>query len=470
MNIKRYTLILLAFLLIFSLFGCGETTDGEDKYDLTSAPAVWSEHTIVTQDMFVYYYNGYYRYFLESNSNDLSRLGLDPSQPLSSQQQSEEYTWQQYITLQVYRQLREMIALADAAKAEGMELSDDDNKAIDSQVAAYDTMAAEAKMSSEQYIEKVYGKGVTKDVMKDSIELRFLANKYYEKLWGSYVYTDEECLSYYEENREDFLHFDYISATVPPEEVDAIVSATDEESFIDALRESITRTTFMDDYERFSNSIEDQLTKKYHYMADIDLESELCQWVMEEERVGYDIHTKTEESGDVTVSMVLPTDREGAVSSVVYRVDDILKNFKYIIFEDSEGTTGAVKADTIYKNWQEEPTESRFDYLCNEHGGSSATNVLREHLSADICDWVFAEERKAGDCEVITVDGGAYLLYMMEDSGPSWMEDVKSTLSNDRYVDDVNAIIDKYPTEYDPDIVYNIVEVSVVESENAVSE
>ncbi len=468
MSIKKFTVILLAFLMVFSLFGCSGGKEGdEDKDMIMSLPAIWSEHTVVTQDMFVYYYNGYYRYFLESNSANLGNLGLDPSVPLSAQQQSEEYTWQQYITLQVYRQLREMIALVDAAKAEGMELTAEDNKAIDSQVAAYDQMASDAEMSPADYIEKVYGKGVTKEVMKESIGLRFLANKYYEKLWDSYTYTDDECLSYYEEHKEELIHFDYISATVPPEEADAITSATDEESFISALRESITRTTFMNDYDRFSNSIEDQLKKKYHYRADIDVESEFCQWVMEDERAGYDIYTQTEENGDITINMVLPTDREGAVSAVVYRIDEVLKNFMYIIFEDSEGTTGAVKADSIYKNWQEEPTEARFKSLCDKHGGSSVTGVLKEQLSGDITDWIYAPERKAGDCEVIAVDGGAYLLYMMEDSGPSWMEDVKSTLSNDRYVEDVNAIMDKYPTEYDPDFVYTIVEVSVVEGQNA---
>lgn len=465
MNIKKITVILLAFLTVFSLFGCSDKKEEEEEY--VSAPAVWSAQTVVTQDMFIYYYNGYYRYYLESNSDNLGSLGLDPSKALSAQQQSEEYTWQQYITLQVYRQLREMIALVDAAKAEGMELTDEDNEAIDSQVAAYDEMAAEAQMSTADYIEKVYGKGVTKDVMRESVSLKFLANKYYEKLWAGYTYTDEECLSYYEEHREDFLHFDYISATVPAEEADAITSATDEESFISALRESITRTTFMDDYDRFKNSIEDQLTKKYRYFAEIDTESEFCQWVMEEDRAAYDIYTKTEESGEVTINMVLPTDREGAVSAVVYRIDEMLKNFMYIIFEDSEGTTGAVKADSIYKNWQEEPTKERFESLCDKHGGSSVTGVLKEQLSGNITDWLFAPERKAGDCEVITVDTGAYLLYMMEDTGPSWMEDVKSTLSTNKYVEDVNAIMDKYPTEYDPDFVYNVVEVSVTDGENA---
>lgn len=467
MNIKKITVILLAFLMVFSLFGCSEEKDVEEDV-LTSPPAVWSEKTVVTQDMFVYYFNGYYRYFLESNSDNLSSMGLDPSMALSAQKQSEEYTWQQYITLQVYRQLREMIALADAAKAEGMELSEEDNKEIEAQIAEYDNLAAKEQMSSADYIEKVYGKGVTKDVMKESIGLKFLANKYYKKLWDGYVYTDDECLSYYEENREDFLHFDYISATVAPEEADAIISATDEESFIGALRESITRTTFMNDYERFKNSIEDQLKKKYHYFADIDTESEFCQWVMEDARAGYDIYTKTEENGDVTINMVLPTDREGAVSAVVYRIEDILKNFMYMIFQDGDGTLGSVKADSIYKNWQEEPTEEHFKELCDRHGGSTATNVLKEHISSNISDWVFAPERRAGDCEIVTVDGGSYLLYMMEDSGPSWMEDVNSTLADANYVEDVNAIMDKYPTEYDPDIVYNVVEVSVTNGQNSV--
>lgn len=467
-NMKRFFALFLALVMVLSIFGCAKKPSDKDKDkdkadagEVKSEPAVWSDTTVVSEEMYTYFFNAYYRYYLETYAASLNSLGLDPAKALSAQKYSDEYTWHQYLTLQVYTQLREMIALADAAKADGIKLSKEDKEAINVQVAEFDKLAKEANVSVDDYIVKAYGKGVTKNVIKQASELRTLANKYYKKLVGSYEFTEEDCNAYYEKNRDSFLHFDYIKMTVSKEDAKILGTCRDEKSFVDAIRQIITDNNFIGDYDRFKDTIEKQVAKKYYYRASYDPVSSIGKWLMEEGRKGYDIHTKTESSGDITVSMVLPTNDPGAINSVLYRDELPLKNVMYMVFDDSEGTEGKVKAESIYKNWQENPTADRFEELCNKYDGGKGEDVSRNQFNADIDAWVFAEDRKAGDCAIIEVTGGAYLLYMLEDGEAAWLSEVKDALAENKYDEDLKGIIDKYPTEYNSDFIYKLTEVKV---------
>ncbi len=472
MTPKRSIALILAVVLAFSLFGCRKAGGDDDKKDNgknetaaadLNADAVWTDTTTVTHGMFIYYFNAYYRSFLEDYSDYLDVLGLDPSKSLMTQEQSEDYNWQQYMTLQVYRQLREMIALADAAKAEGMTLSKEDKADIDDQIANYTTLAAEAKMSTADYIEKVYGDGVTEDIMRKANELRYLANKYYTKLWDGYEFSEDECAEYYEKNRDSFLHFDYIKNTVPAKDAEKLKKCTDEESFINTMREIITKNNFLNDYDRFADTIEAQLQRKYVYRASYNKDSAFCKWAFQADREPYDIHTKKESSGDVTVAMLLPTDELNTINGILYRDDVPLKGVKYIFFEkdESDATAATTKAETIYKNWQEDPTEEHFDELVEKFKGGTAEEINRGDFAEELIDWIFDKDREEGDVGVVHVDVGSYILYQLPDGEASWISEVRKTLSDEQYTKDMNALMDKYPVDYEPDIVYNVKEVSV---------
>lgn len=465
MKMRRILALFLAAVMLLSVVGCAKKDkDGEKDKDSTveSPAAVWSDTTVVTESMFTYFYNAYYRYFLETYSSNLGTLGLDPTKSLSSQKQSEEYTWQQYFTVQVYKQLREMIALADSAKAAKFELSKDDKKIVDTEMANFDSIAkSNGYPTTAEYLEAAYGKGVTVEAVRAATELRTLANRYYKKLWEGYKFTDDELTARYEEQRNSYIHFDYIKITVPEESLDAFTSAKDEESFIEAVRAYITETNFLGEYDRFADKIEEQVKKKIYKRANYDPNYEVCKWAVEEDREAYDIHQKKESTGNITVSMILPTTDPGAINEVIYRDDLPLKNVMYIPFVNSEGTSGETKAQSIYKNWQEKGTKERFEELCSEYNGETAENITKGAFTEKVNEWIFAEERKAGDCEVIDGEGGAYLIYMLEDGEPSWMADVRESLKSEAYDKDMDKMLKKHPTEYNGDFVYNIVEVSV---------
>ena len=441
-----------------------ETTAKEevgDPLDL-SPKAVWSDMTVVTKNMFVFFFNANYRYFLQTNSGRLESLGLDPEKSLSSQKQSEKYNWQQYFTLEVYRQLREMIALVDAAKEAGISLDGKDRKEIDEEMATYRAQAEKSGYSEAEFYEKTYGKDVTATDIRACIELRYLANKYYTKTWESYEFSDGECSDYYEKNRDMFLYFDCITNTVPKDDAKVLLECKDPDSFLEAMKDIVTKNNFSGDYEGYKEDIDKLLSSKTARRVSCDSENETVKWALEKGRQAYDVHSAEGENGMVTVTMLLPCEGEkGKVTDVLYRDEVPLKNVMCMIFGDSEGTSGLVKANTIYKNWQEEPTEDRFGSLMLMYNGSKTENVYRTLLNSKVDAWLFSADRKDGDCTVIEEEGGAYLVYKLPDSGAAWLYEVREHLKEEAYADEVDRVIDKYPTKYEAEIVYNVIEVEV---------
>ena len=483
---KKVIAFILASIIAFSLIGCqkkgGDLNINGQKDTQTSPvpetgtsqdsqvpsaddnastddsdPAVWTENTVVTEKMFVYFYNSYYRHFVETHKADLADIGLDPSKSLSEQLQSENCTWQQYMTVQVFDQLREMMALADGAKAAGITFTEEDTKNIANQMNTYSMYAMNSGMSVDTYLEKAYGKGVNAAAVESALELRLLANKYYEHIKSLCTFTDEECAEYYGENEEDFLHFNCISVTLPNEEVSALTAATDEESFIAALRDAVTKSYYEDDYDKFSEAIEAAVKRSYSYGNLIDRDSELGRWLLEEGRAPFNIYTEATGEENTTVTMLLPS----ADGEALYKNETITENFYYMVFKDGEGFESTTKAETIYKNWSEEPTLERFEKLCSQYGGSLAADVSVGGSTEALNEWIFDPARAAGDCSVIEGDGCTYLLYMLEEGDPAWLVEVRGFLASTALTEEIKALTDACSPEYNESYVYNVVEVSV---------
>jgi len=489
MKTKRITALLLAAVLAFGLAGCSKGGGGlsvggdtsaqtqpgdtsavspdslaEPEEPDTSAPAVWTEMTAVSENTYTYFFNSYYREFATEYFKSGSKDGLqplDPEKPLVDQLYSEDLTWHQYLTIKVYDQLTELLAMADGAKAQGLTLSDEDNKYLDSQLAVFATYAATDNCTVSEYLEACFGKGVGLNSVRKAYELRLLANKYYNYLWEGYDFTEEECAAYYEENKGCFVRFDCIRLTVLAENAELFSAVSDEESFVNVMRDVITRESFDNDYDRFKDAVESQIKERYHKDMLSGNDATLAKWIADPERQSYDVYIGEEKDGKVTVLMALPTSKESAVNEVAYKDEGITKNFRYMVFKDSEGVEGITKADTIYKNWQENPTEERFEELCGKYSGGLATDIAVGIDDESVDGWIFDESRVPGECAVIKGEQAAYLIYMLEDGDPAWLVSVRTKMEDEAYNKAVADALSAHPAEFSKDFVYNIVEITL---------
>ena len=166
--------------------------------------------------------------------------------------------------------------------------------------------------------------------------------------------------------------------------------------------------------------------------------------------------------------MLLPTDEVNSSNGVTYRDDVPLKNVKYIYFEATDNDTDAhTKAESIYKNWQEEPTEARFDTLIEKHGGGTVNDIDKGDFDKVLIDWIFDKKRQAGDVGVIDIPTGSYLIYQLPDGEPAWLTEVREDLKNAAYSEDLNKLMDAHPTEYEVEIVYNVQEIRAQKVDNS---
>lgn len=153
------------------------------------------------------------------------------------------------------------LVYAEAAKAEGVTLDEEDYTQIDENLTALKTMAKNSGYSVDSYLALAYGKGVKIDDLRDFYELSVLANKYKEMIYDKTeeAVTDEEIETYYKENSYQYTVADVLkysetltlTSDMTEEEktqkkaeflakFDAMGAATSEEEFKSALTAYLT--------------------------------------------------------------------------------------------------------------------------------------------------------------------------------------------------------------------------------------
>ena len=211
---KKITALLLAAIMLFSLFSCKkEDTDGykeADNDEINPLPVMATENYEVTVSMMTYFLNSYYRSYVSNNQLYLGQLGLDPSKPLFEQKYSEEYTWLDYFLFYISDTLKQQLVLAEAAKEEGFELSEADIKNIDNQISYIDEKAAASENTTAYLIQTNYGECVNEETIRKCLRLTTLAKNYSNHLVNSYSFTDTEFEDFFKENTKDILSFSYI--------------------------------------------------------------------------------------------------------------------------------------------------------------------------------------------------------------------------------------------------------------------
>ncbi len=215
------------------VFGLGvailQPTGIMDYISLHTRTAVKSEHYSINNAQFTYLtyatYNNYYQQF--SSYGYASYLGMDRSKPLSQQAYTQTMSWLDFCKNEAESNMVKVLAICEAARADGFTLSDEDKKSVEDNIQALADYAKENNYSFSSAVAAIYGsKGIKKSDIRGVLELQTIASKYAEKLSDSYTYTDEQYDKYYEDNKFDYLKADYYSYTV---KADYESDATDEE-------------------------------------------------------------------------------------------------------------------------------------------------------------------------------------------------------------------------------------------------
>lgn len=462
---KRFTALLLAAIMLASMASCSKKSSEVDRRaeeavteaEIDNASAVWSDTSNVTMSMYSYFFNVYYKSFANRYGDYLDAMGLDTSKSLKNQKFSEERTWYEYLMMLCFDDVKQTMALSDAAKADGKELSDDDLEEIKSTLEEYDNAAAESNMTTDAYLAILFGEKVNRATVEKCLRMQHLSAMQYKVVANEGSMTDADCQKYFEDNKNKFLYFDCLRIIVPEADSATLSACSNDVEFIEAMRKIITDNNFNGNYTKYANSIEGIIERKKYTRVGYDENDELCTWAFSSERQPYDVYTKPTRESDIAVYMILPTTEAGKYTDILYRDAEPVRNVRYALIDDAE------EAQRIYDEWKssDDNNEQGFAALCDKYNGGTAANVDRGDYNSVLNEWIFADSVKAGDSTVLTIEGaGTYLLYMLESGEASWLVDARSSISAGNVDSTVEELLKEFPSEYSTSI-YNTEEVKL---------
>lgn len=293
-------------------------------------------------------------------------------------------------------QVKQMLVLCEYAKANGIELSAEDNEAIDSYMASIDEAAASNFYSTSSYIKLMFGTGVNESDIRKSLELNYLSNAAYEALEAELEasITEEAINKYIEENVDLFYMVDYLTYTYTAELIEAGAEATVEETeaytaekaAMAALAEKLAAVKSADE---FKSTAADHIVNT------------TCSETFDE------LYEK-EALTDAPAADVLAADKANILSLVL----KALTSEDEVMFEKS--------AEDAYNNALSEI----FDELCDEAQTAYDAIVSEDNLHYDpeaeeiseLDTWLFDETTKVGDTKTVTSEGdkkSTYSVYFM---------------------------------------------------------
>ena len=456
----RRTILLsvCAFVLVLALvFGVIAVVTGSGVM-LRGTVSLETEHIKVDNAMLSYFfYNNFYNY-VNNNSTAAQQTGLNTNVSLKQQNYSSSLTWFDYIMGRTESDLITYLNLAEAAKAEGMELDEDDIQGINDLFASIDERAAELGVSRQKYIAGSYGRGVKEDDVRRALELLYLAEKKNEGIVDSINFTTAELESYFSEHEKDFTyvsykHFDlsaedYFGDEAPDDAADQITlmaaafGAVKSEEEFDAKVKEYTEASYKNTGKELTDDQLKTVISSTSVTDDKNYSDSFSTWAFDE----------TRKVGDTVVLDNSDGKTAYYLTETAHRRDYTTKNIRQILItsgnhENAEGAKA--EAERILAEWKAgEATDASFEALADKYNeGLSAyyENMTKNSGLSQFDEWIYDDSRKAGDADVVETYYGYHVIYLVGDGDVEWEAEVKSVMTNDKYDEITHELEEKYP-------------------------
>jgi len=443
----------------------------DSGYFLRREVAAQSENFTVNGSMMTYFFFTNYNQY----ASMFSQMGVDTSYSLKGQYADEQngITWFDYMATLSQSYVGELLALCECAKAAGMELTAEDQQRIDDTLAAMEESAGEYGYNMETYLMAMFGSGVKKDDVRDSMELVTLGGKFHEKFNSELTYTDAEYEAYYEANKSSYQTVDLITCTVKQND---FIAKDENGNPIGSITEAAAQAKEYAENMAAAASAEEFRNAILAYNTDIkglsaaDAEAALA---------ACELNGMTANAGNAASDWAFSAkkgetkvvDASGGATYDVYylisaasRDDSPTRNVRHLLLTtETYGTEAEKAAQTIYDQWK----AVNFDleafaalvYQFSEDPGSVSTGGLYENVSKgdmvpEFDAWLFDSSRKEGDTGMVNTSYGTHIMYYAGEAGPAWKAAADASLRQADYTDliaDNSAGI-----TFDAEVIYSI--------------
>ncbi len=458
-RMKRILALISAIAMLFTLAACNKD-DGAEDGETTAQPTdivLKSANFSFDLGEATYIFNRYFIEFYNENAQYISFYGIDTESSLKEQTYTGDSTWFDYFLNDSETYMNELLIYCEAAKADGMELDEEDMAEIDDIMDQfYDEAEGNGYISVDEFVQKHYGEIVTIDDIRSFIEKEKLAFKKYNAILESYEFSEEEQNRYLADNPDEFYYVDYVYYIFDEDDDrDAAYNAKE-------LRDTADSDAFyayVEDYEANVLALEEADREGVQTSKYVLKDGDVGEWAFSA-KVGDRYIDENGADGLYTVYMLTA---EPALQE--YNVRDI----RYICltkdtYQTNEKTKA--KADKILAEWEEsEKTPEAFGELANKYSEDDNTNTTggvykyvdksNSILSDEGLQWLFVDAQP-GDVTVLKGEEMYYIVYLEAIGDVQWRVAADSALGQAQYIVDLDKMVSDYPVEIFDDILYQI--------------
>ena len=372
--------------------------------------------------------------------------------------EAEGVTYADYFLDQALEALRRDTMLCSEAKAAGATLSNAGQASVAENLDALHMYSTQSGYSESAYLKLLYGQYMTKSMFKELLSNSILANEYAQTKQKEFTYSEEELNTYYEEHKADLDSYDYSycyisgQAESTTDEDGNTVEPTEEENAA-ALAEAKAKADGMvaaiQGGAAFNDAAVENLDEEaaepfkdaeYNHSVSVlgqNLDSSYKAWLQDEARTDGEVTSLEMGSGYYVVQFLGREKSEDTYQTINYRNILVLSettDTEVPVTDASAVTDGTAdteeatetqtvslpseeqlaaakeKAEGLLSEFESgDKTAESFgtlaaansdDEVTKEDGGLNE-DANRSALSADLTDWLFAADRKAGDTTIV---------------------------------------------------------------------
>ncbi|MBE6926437.1 MAG: hypothetical protein E7461_06300 [Ruminococcaceae bacterium] len=490
-QLKRYTaafisviaIVLVAAIGIVAVRGVVQSGMLQKK----SVAAVVGGKELNAVELSYYYFDAidkaYSEWYNQYGSNTATYLqileGLDVNKPLEDQiaDSKTNKTWADHFVETALENAKRTYLLCDLAKKANFKLSEDDVKAIDSQISMQQLYAVYYYGYSDfnKYLGSTYCYGANEESFRTYLEQNQLAEAYLAHYTESLSYTDAQITEYVKDKLTDYNSYTYSSVYLSytyflgegTKDDKGNVTYTDAER--DAARAKakevatnlLSAKTF-EDLEKAVKALDinkDKENAKATNNKNVigsKLPGLMKDWITSGDRVKgnnsviVNEYTPTDDNKDdgkepekvINGYYVVLFDSVNDNKVPTVDVHHLLKQFKggtkgedgKTTYTDAEKKTAKEAAEKLLKDWEAMEggkTLENFKKLVEKNTddtASAATGGLYENISYDqnlvepFLNWCIDENRKVGDVEIVETEYGYHIMYFAERNEMSYRD------------------------------------------------
>lgn len=370
---------------------------------------------------FNYYYYAYYNAYL-NDYKDYAEYMFDKNQSLKTQAYDKTQSWFEFFTDGAVESMTSVIDVAEQALEAGYSLNQEAKQQIETTWKSIEGAAKQQKMTTSDYLEKVYGDGMDEQLYKKHIEYSYLATAYGDKVKAEFPIKEKEVHDYYKKHEMEYTFVNYERFYVKGSDENAKQLA---EVILKEVQRNGELKTISETYQEkgtYYSSTDAYYDKSFSY----------GDWLFSKER----------KEGDSTIIQ----DTKGYYVMLFHSRD--ISEYKSANIIDSYFPVDVSTLDPESEDYSNQ-VDKLFEESCNQaeqmltgwkkdgqvtsQSNDMVKQLTKGDLDAEIEQWVFESGRKTGDCAVLYTKKGFHAVYYLDSGTLAWKVRAESDVRDETY-------------------------------------